>query len=464
MVDSQPGTGRRASEAVTPVAVLDHHETGGDLDGVLFRDVRANLGATSTMVTGYLLEQGVSVSPRLATALLYGIDSEVSGYPRESGPLDDGALVWLFPRADKDLLARIKNPKLSQDYFATFQHALANAFLYRDVVVSWCGVVPQPDIIAELADFFIRFDRVNWSLSIGLFGNLMKLSIRARLLGGHSGEVLRDVVDGMGTAGGHDKTGRRGHPPRRYPPRDHRRSPPAHPPPTPRPSSRSTSNEAIGSSKPAPSSRPPELRSSRSAASKHCRSLVETWSQSQRLFRIVHLQSTESQLTECRHRLRLSLKINNGAITMTSSTDRPRGFTLIELLVVIAIIAVLIALLLPAVQAAREAARRMQCVNNLKQLGLAMHNYESTNGALPPQMVLSLHQRRAPWPGSRPGAPRRGSCPILEQGSLYNAINYTNKVSDASNATAVGLADQDVPLPERGQPAGLRQPPARPPA
>jgi prepilin-type N-terminal cleavage/methylation domain-containing protein/prepilin-type processing-associated H-X9-DG protein len=96
----------------------------------------------------------------------------------------------------------------------------------------------------------------------------------------------------------------------------------------------------------------------------------------------------------------------------------PRGFTLIELLVVIAIIAVLIALLLPAVQSAREAARRAQCTNNMKQIGLAVNNYESTNGAIPPNAIFSLTQNYQDQ-----GVLCR-VLPYLEQQADYNSINF----------------------------------------
>jgi prepilin-type N-terminal cleavage/methylation domain-containing protein/prepilin-type processing-associated H-X9-DG protein len=96
-----------------------------------------------------------------------------------------------------------------------------------------------------------------------------------------------------------------------------------------------------------------------------------------------------------------------------------RGFTLIELLVVIAIIAVLIALLLPAVQSAREAARRAQCVNNLKQLGLAVHNYVTQTDAFPSMVI----QNTQVWAWNTPWTAL--ILPQLEQQPMYNAINFS---------------------------------------
>jgi prepilin-type N-terminal cleavage/methylation domain-containing protein/prepilin-type processing-associated H-X9-DG protein len=108
---------------------------------------------------------------------------------------------------------------------------------------------------------------------------------------------------------------------------------------------------------------------------------------------------------------------------MSMKSQGRRGFTLIELLVVIAIIAVLIALLLPAVQAAREAARRMQCVNNLKQIGLALHGYISSNDSLPP---TGADPTSFGSPATFPlfsMKPRLLS--FMEQQPLYNAINFS---------------------------------------
>jgi prepilin-type N-terminal cleavage/methylation domain-containing protein/prepilin-type processing-associated H-X9-DG protein len=114
--------------------------------------------------------------------------------------------------------------------------------------------------------------------------------------------------------------------------------------------------------------------------------------------------------------------------------DHDGGFTLIELLVVISIIGLLIALLLPAVQAAREAARRDQCVNNLKQIGLALHNYQSGHQLFPPGYVSSFDSS-----GNDTG-PGWGwevmILPQIEKKPLFDAVNLSLAIEDASNSTA----------------------------
>lgn len=133
---------------------------------------------------------------------------------------------------------------------------------------------------------------------------------------------------------------------------------------------------------------------------------------------------------------------------MSDCGCRRKGFTLIELLVVIAIIGVLVALLLPAVQQAREAARRIQCKNNLKQMGLAFHNYENTFAQLPPTYI-ALHNSilpgflgiAGPYDDANIHVWGEFILPFVDQSAIYNQLNFTAPYFSPINLSAAGLGN-----------------------
>lgn len=206
MVDSQPNTGRHTlPRSVVPFAVLDHHETPGDVDSVPFVDVRPDYGATCTLVTDYLIEQRVEIPEAVATALLYGIETEQCGYPREAGPADDEAMIRLYPLADKDLLSQIRNARLPHSHFECMLQALQSSFIYDRLIVSWVNPLPQPEQAAEVVDFMIRFEKIDWAVCGGVYNDGLILSVRSALPDARAGDLLQKVVGRLGKAGGHDR-------------------------------------------------------------------------------------------------------------------------------------------------------------------------------------------------------------------------------------------------------------------
>jgi nanoRNase/pAp phosphatase (c-di-AMP/oligoRNAs hydrolase) len=204
LVDTQPGRSNNSlPELVVPTGVIDHHPAYGNYDHVRFRDLRDQYGATSTIMTEYLRESGVAVEAKIATALFYGIAAETQDLGREAGPADIAASQFLYPYTNKRRLAKIENARVPREYFAVFRDAIEEAVIYNRVIISNLGEVRYPDMVAEVADFLLRLDAVEWAAAIGCYGKHLHVSVRTTDRNVNAGELLRKVL-GSRLAGGHD--------------------------------------------------------------------------------------------------------------------------------------------------------------------------------------------------------------------------------------------------------------------
>jgi nanoRNase/pAp phosphatase (c-di-AMP/oligoRNAs hydrolase) len=206
LVDTQPGRPNNSlPDGIVPHVVIDHHPAYADYPGVPFLDLREAYGATSTILTEYLRESRLDLDHKIATALFYGITAETQDLGREATPADIEAAHFLYPNTNKRRLAKIENARVPREYFRAFREAIDKAVLYGDrVVVSALGEVQYPDMVAEVADFLLRLDQVEWAAAIGAFEGCLHCSIRTTEREVNAGEVLQRVL-GSKLAGGHDQ-------------------------------------------------------------------------------------------------------------------------------------------------------------------------------------------------------------------------------------------------------------------
>ncbi len=204
VVDTHPGSGTcQLPKGVVPDVVIDHHPSLNSLEDVEFPYYDPEFGSTSTMVGALLVENGIPISTRVATALTYGIKTDTMDLSRGATPLDERIFREVYAVADKRVLSHIERARVPQEYFVVLERALRRAQVTDFALTTFLGEIDHSDMVAEVADLLFRLDGIKWVMVSGFNGPLLYCSIRA--LAGKdvkAGAVAREISSGKG--GGHD--------------------------------------------------------------------------------------------------------------------------------------------------------------------------------------------------------------------------------------------------------------------
>lgn len=206
LVDTQPETGNNSLPRLHRVdIVVDHHPNRGPALRAPWCDIRDGYGATSTIVYSYLKQAGVPIDEKLATAMLYAIKSETRDLGRESTEHEFAAYTDLIQLADLETLHRIAEPKVPAAHFVALDRALRRAEIRGSLLSVNVGTLDYPDLVAEIADLLLPYDKARWVMCVGQLGGYVYLSLRTDIEDAGAGHLIRKIVAGKGAAGGHGK-------------------------------------------------------------------------------------------------------------------------------------------------------------------------------------------------------------------------------------------------------------------
>ncbi len=193
------------SAGVRPIAVVDHHQVRGARPRLAFRDVRPRVAASATIVASYLKEQALSPPSDLATALLYGMQTETQGSETHYAPLDRRMVTWLSRFADPGKLVQIENAPLTPEYYSDLVLALQSTFVYDGSALCFLPRAEGPETIAEVADLLVRCQTIEQVLCGSIVGDSLFVSVRTKLGGPNAADLVHRVLDGLGAGGGHER-------------------------------------------------------------------------------------------------------------------------------------------------------------------------------------------------------------------------------------------------------------------
>jgi nanoRNase/pAp phosphatase (c-di-AMP/oligoRNAs hydrolase) len=203
---SRPGVNDGLPPETEVSVVIDHHPPRAPVEA-RFVDLRSNVGATSTLLVGYLRDLGIDPGRELATGLLFGIRVDTDDFSREVDPEDFRAAAYLHVHADTATLERIESPSMSPETIDAIGTAIENREVRDDVLVSCLGEVADRDALAQAADRLLDLEGVSVTFVFGFTGTdegaVVYASARARGTDLDLGEALRDAFAQVGSAGGH---------------------------------------------------------------------------------------------------------------------------------------------------------------------------------------------------------------------------------------------------------------------
>ncbi|OFW35120.1 MAG: hypothetical protein A3F70_13880 [Acidobacteria bacterium RIFCSPLOWO2_12_FULL_67_14] len=200
LVDVQPHYFGGAIDKVD--LVIDHHPEQPGYSAV-FKDIRADYGSTSTILTEHLRAVDANISERAATALLYAIKSDTLFFNRQANRVDIDAFSYLYPLSDAALIRKMEGAEITMERLEYVLKAKQHGRIAEQVFCAFLGTTPREDFIPYVADFYLQLEDVRWTVVSGIVNDSVIMSVRNLGYSRNAGEFVRKYFADIGSAGGH---------------------------------------------------------------------------------------------------------------------------------------------------------------------------------------------------------------------------------------------------------------------